>query len=194
MEARRKSLMENAALYDPSVFENRRPTVDVYGAVKTARVGQVWEHRTGASAAGVHRQSQAGISPGPYGAYSICLSGRYNDEDRGDRIVYTGTGGQADDFGNPTGHPTEDQSEDHPMNKSLIMSTKTGKPVRVLRGPDPRSEYAPKMGYRYDGLYTVRNWWTDASKPHPVTKRSFALLKFELERVSGQPPLARRTV
>ncbi len=140
MEARRKSLMENAALYDPSVFENRRPTVDVYGAVKTARIGQVWEHRyvvalfifyrvltvaisTGASAAGVHRQSQAGISPGPYGAYSICLSGRYNDEDRGDRIVYTGTGGQADDFGNPTGHPTEDQSEDHPMNKSLIVGS-----------------------------------------------------------------------
>ncbi|KAF9030548.1 SRA-YDG [Hymenopellis radicata] len=194
MEARRKSVMLNPDLFPPEALKVQRPSADVYGPVKTVGVGHLWENRKGACAAGVHRKTQAGISPGPHGAYSICLSGRYDDEDHGDRIVYTGTGGQADDFGKPTGHPTEDQSEDDPMNLSLIMSIATAKPVRVLRGPDAHSDFAPKVGYRYDGLYFVRNWWTESSKPHPVTKKSCILLKFELERLPGQPPLARRTV
>ena len=40
---------------------------------------------------------------------------------------------------------------------NLQISAKTGRPVRVIRGARLNSRYAPYMGFRYDGLYTVHN-------------------------------------
>jgi hypothetical protein len=34
-------------------------------------------------------------------------------------------------------------------------------PVRVIRGSDLESPYAPKSGYRYDGLYWVTDYWRE---------------------------------
>lgn len=48
-----------------------------------------------------------------------------------------------------------DQSFEHKLNKTLKASADTKNPVRVIRGFKLPSEYAPKEGYRYDGLYVV---------------------------------------
>jgi E3 ubiquitin-protein ligase UHRF1 len=97
----------------------------------------------------------------------------------GDR-TYTGTGGYGDDKrygGNNSSWGSsiqvEDQTFGHKDNEALYVrssrlangacltvlqiSWELGKPVRVIRGHDLGSKYAPQAGYRYDGLYKVIN-------------------------------------
>jgi E3 ubiquitin-protein ligase UHRF1 len=37
------------------------------------------------------------------------------------------------------------------------MSSETGKPVRVIRGHELESKFAPWEGFRYDGLYICKS-------------------------------------
>ena len=39
-----------------------------------------------------------------------------------------------------------------------------GLPVRVIRGWELQSEFAPPRGYRYDGLYYVADAWQEGGK------------------------------
>ena len=56
-------------------------------------VGTWWATRIECNHANVHRPTVAGIHPGPEGAYSIALSGGYEDDiDMGDCFTYTGEG------------------------------------------------------------------------------------------------------
>jgi len=105
----------------------------------------------------VHIMSTAGIAGNiTEGAYSIVLSSGYTDNvDNGEVISYTGTGGGGgDNFGHAVAL-ISDQSFDHPQNKALLRSQYTQRPVRVIRGHNRTSKYAPEVGYRYDGLYKV---------------------------------------
>ena len=72
-----------------------------------------------------------------------------------------------------TAPQSSDQSFEHRDNKALLVcvslrhalaecnlvclqrSVETQNPVRVIRGFKLKSKYAPREGYRYDGLYTV---------------------------------------
>ncbi|KAG6919712.1 hypothetical protein DXG01_002658 [Tephrocybe rancida] len=96
---------------------------------------------------GLHTKSFAGISGSTaLGAFSIVVSGGYaDDDDQGDLLVYTGTGGQNDSF---SGHSeqTEDQTFAHNDNRALLKSAETKRPVRVIRGSESRSKYAPEIG------------------------------------------------
>lgn len=67
-----------------------------YGPIPGIEVGMTWKFRMQVSAAGVHRPSMAGIhGRSSDGAYSIILSGGYEDDlDDGDTIIYTGSGGR----------------------------------------------------------------------------------------------------
>ncbi|KAF8556214.1 SRA-YDG [Imleria badia] len=116
----------------------------------------------------VHRSIMAGICGNSVdGAYSIALSSLYkDDEDGGDVIIYTGSGGRKrwSDSNPPKrlrlGPQTMDQSWDDPPNKALIVSCLSGNPVRVIRSWRCPSQYAPVKGFRYDGLYRVASYWT----------------------------------
>ena len=56
-------------------------------------VGTWWATRIECNHANIHRPTVAGIHPGPDGAYSIALSGGYEDDiDMGDCFTYTGEG------------------------------------------------------------------------------------------------------
>lgn len=122
------------------------------GEVPGVSVGQAYESRVLASEAEVHRPRIAGIcGTKKAGAESIVLSGGYkDDEDYGDVIVYTGHGGQ-----DGAGNQVSDQSLDDSGNAALVTSYLQGLPVRVIRGSQSESAYAPQSGYRYDGLYRV---------------------------------------
>jgi len=125
------------------------------GAVPGVEVGQEFASREEAYAAGVHGQLQAGIyGTKKRGAGAICLSGGYkDDEDYGDVIVYTGHGGR-DSRKKQVAHQTLADSG----NSALVTSYLEGLPVRVLRGYQPRTKYSPKEGYRYDGLFRIREY------------------------------------
>ncbi|KAH6684298.1 hypothetical protein B0J14DRAFT_664166 [Halenospora varia] len=64
------------------------------------------------------------------------------------------------------------------------LLTQHGKPIRVLRGSQLKSKYAPEGGIRYDGLYTMDSHSHKIVNPHTNTYR----LKLSLKRCGGQLP------
>lgn len=161
---------------------------NVYGAIPGVEIGTVWQMRLECSAAGVHRPTVAGIHGGPEGAYSLALSGGYEDDiDLGECMTFTGEGGRdlKGTKNNPKNLRTAPQSKDQVLvrgNLALSKSVESALPVRVIRGYKSRSAYAPEEGYRYDGLYQVERYW------YTVGMSGFGVYKFVLTRLKHQPP------
>jgi hypothetical protein len=133
----------------------------VFGDIPGYPEGTYFASRVEASRAGVHRPTQGGISGSTKeGADSIVVSGGYEDDrDLGAEIVYIGHGGRDPE----TGEQVADQ-ELSTGNLALIRSGDNDLPVRVVRGANSRSQFAPKAGYRYDGLYRVAEYWQQKGK------------------------------
>ncbi len=148
------------------------------GDVPNVESGQEFSTRRLAHEAGVHRPLQAGIcGTKRTGAESIVVSGGYkDDEDYGDVIVYTGHGGQ-----DGAGNQVSDQSLDDSGNAALVTSYLEGLPVRVLRGYQSDSPYAPEAGYRYDGLYRVTRYGSKLGID------GFLIWQFRLEAYEDTP-------
>ncbi|WP_433426042.1 YDG/SRA domain-containing protein [Microtetraspora malaysiensis] len=127
----------------------------IFGHIKGQPVGTTYNNRRELHDAGVHAPLQAGISgTGKEGADSIVVSGGYvDDEDYGDTIVYTGHGGRDAN----TGRQVRNQELSDPGNAGLVRSELEGLPVRVIRGRNPDSPYAPTSRLRYDGLFRVES-------------------------------------
>ncbi|KAI9513217.1 PUA-like domain-containing protein [Russula earlei] len=167
-----------------------------FGHIPNITVGTWWETREYCSNDAIHAPWVAGISGSNEGAYSVALSGGYEDDvDLGECFTFTGSGGRAlkGTKSNPknlrTAPQSSDQSFENPFNKALKISSETGKPVRVIRGYKLNSPYAPVEGYRYDGLYIVEKAWMERG----LNDSGFQVCKFIFRRVPGQPPLAMRT-
>jgi E3 ubiquitin-protein ligase UHRF1 len=65
-------------------------------------------------------------------------------------------------------------------NAALALNCDNGKPVRVIRGFKLDSPYAPASGYRYDGLYDVKKYWSETGLS------GFLVWKFALVRCPDQ--------
>jgi putative restriction endonuclease len=124
-----------------------------------------------------HRNWGSGIDGnGKEGAAAIVLSGGYEDDfDSGDEIIYTGAGGNDPN----TGKQIEDQTWKNRGNAGLLKSMNEGLPVRVIRGFNHKSEFSPKVGYTYAGLYSVVDAWEEKGKS------GYKICRFRLE-YSGQ--------
>ena len=154
----------------------------IFGHVPGYPEGSTFATRAELSEAGVHRPLVAGISGSERdGADSIVLSGGYEDDrDLGDEILYTGHGGR-----DPrTGVQVSDQAL-RGGNLALAKSSLGGLPVRVVRGAGHDSPYSPKVGYRYDGLYAVNDYW------HEPGRSGFRIWRFGLTKLSNGPSAAR---
>ncbi|KAI0372135.1 hypothetical protein BV20DRAFT_1112094 [Pilatotrama ljubarskyi] len=194
----------------PSI--KRTKPSNVFGHIPGVPVGSTFENRLFLHHSSVHSGILAGIAGSKHeGCYSVVLSGGYEDDkDEGYKFTYTGCGGRDRKNGekvrtsslctgsgitfaydaSPTqpreGPQTCDQSWDNSRNMSLKVSAYTKKPVRVVRGYNSSSDFAPAQGYRYDGLYVVENAWMD------IGKSGFKVCKFTLKRLPNQPPIPRR--
>lgn len=110
----------------------------------------------------------AGIWGAQEGAYSIVLSGGYEDDiDELDYILYTGQGGQDAPGGKQVDHQDFTKG-----NKGLQLSCDYNRPVRVTRGH--QIENGPNDGYRYDGLYYVQKY------ERVIGQRGFYICRFHL--------------
>ena len=124
--------------------------------------GHEFANRLELWAAGIHRQTQAGISGRQGGgAESIVLSGGYeDDEDWGTVIIYTGRGGRSAE--------TNQQVADQMLtgaNLELVRNEQLGLPLRVTR----KVTTGYSSFYRYDGLYrVVRHWAENGKSGHRV--------------------------
>ncbi|KAI0711829.1 PUA-like domain-containing protein [Cerioporus squamosus] len=169
----------------------RTTASDVFGHIPGIPVGSTFENRLFLHHTSVHTGIMAGIAGSmETGCYSIVMSGGYEDDvDNGYHFIYTGCGGRDRSDGEKPrdGPQTCDQSFENSRNASLRLSAKTKKPVRVVRGYKSTSDFAPTRGYRYDGLYVVEEAWLD------VGKSGFRVCKFRFRRLSGQPPIPRRS-
>ncbi|KAJ6602743.1 PUA-like domain-containing protein [Mycena vulgaris] len=186
LEELRRRFAQDKNLYLPrgTLAESNMAIDTRYGQPKKIPIGARWETRQECSEAGVHKPTMAGISGSKDGAFSIVMSGAYEDAtDDGETFVYIGTGGKQDSAFGASGPQVADQSMDHKHNKSLVKSLENGRHVRVVRGPNKESPWAPVEGYRYDGLYSVLEAWEDKGRS------GFKVCKFRFVRVPGQPPL-----
>ncbi|KAF9483689.1 SRA-YDG [Pholiota conissans] len=174
--------MANADLFDPTLI--KREIDPRFGEIKGVKVGTLFDNRKACAAKGVHSKPMAGISGTvKEGAFSIVLASGYKDDkDEGETFIYTGTGGQEDSFSGG-GPQVEDQTFDHPDNAALKKSVETKRPVRVIRGPNRDSKYAPAKGYRYDGLYIVEDAYMGKSKD------GYQICQYHLRRLPDLPPL-----
>lgn len=134
----------------------------VFGEISDIQEGHWFENRKAMMPSGFHRNWAAGIDGnGREGVAAIVLSGGYeDDEDLGNEIIYTGAGGNDPN----TGKQIEDQTWENRGNAGLLVSMDQGLPVRVIRGHNHKSDFSPKTGYRYAGLYSVVDAWTKTGK------------------------------
>lgn len=137
--------------------------------------GTQFANRRELGASGIHRQIQAGIAwTNSEGAYSIVLSGGYeDDEDYGTVIVYTGEGGRDSD----TGKQIADQALSG-GNLALARSKLEGTPINVTRGYKHTSPYSPATGYQFAGKYVVTEYWPETGKS------GYRIYRFRLEAVN----------
>jgi putative restriction endonuclease len=152
-----------------------------YGEIPGVPVGAQFQNRLELRLAGVHRAPMAGIvgTATSEGAESIVLNGGYEDDlDEGEVIVYTGHGSN-----DPvTGKQIADQQLTR-ANAALARNIVTGTPVRVIRGFRNAGPNSPTEGYRYDGLYSVEDYWQETGRS------GYRIWRFRLRRV-GQPEMA----
>jgi putative restriction endonuclease len=140
----------------------------VFGPVPGIASGHEFANRLELWSAGVHRQTQAGISARQgRGAESIVLSGGYeDDEDLGAVIIYTGRGGRSAE--------STQQVADQTLagaNRELARNILTGLPVRVTR----KVREASRTFYRYGGLYRIVSYWAE------LGKSGYRIWRFRLE-------------
>jgi len=158
----------------------------IFGSIEGISEGHLFLSRLELSESAVHRPLQAGISGSEReGADSIVLSGGYeDDEDMGDVIIYTGHGGRDP----KTSQQISDQLLRN-QNLALAKSCVSGQPVRVIRGHSHRSQYSPKFGYRYDGLYRVESYWRSRGRSGHIVWR-FRLVKLQIAEqiLEAKPP------
>lgn len=153
--------------------------VDYYfGELEGHPVGSTYPGRREAMYAGLHDNWVPGISGQPdQGADCIALNKGYiDDEDHGDWILYTGAGGNDPSTKRQIAH----QEITHHHNAALVYSEENGLPVRVLRGYKGEKPYAPKTGYRYDGLYKVTRHWAETGRD------GFRIWRFHLVRLTPE--------
>jgi putative restriction endonuclease len=142
----------------------------VFGSIAGILPGHEFANRLELWGAGVHRQTQAGISARQGGgAESIVLSGGYeDDEDWGSVIIYTGRGGRSAE--------TNQQVADQTLtgaNLELVRNEQEGLPLRVTR----KVTTGYSSFYRYAGLYRVVSHWAELGKAgHRVWRFRLELL------------------
>lgn len=142
------------------------------------KVGDWWPKQICALRDGAHGAKISGISGNSAdGAFSIVLSGLYDnlDADRGDTLYYCGS--HSIDNKNPTTPKNSCYTE------ALRHSIGTKKPVRVLRSSRSNSPWSPTHGIRYDGLYVVTG---------EEMKRNYlggAYVRFRMDRITKQPAI-----
>ena len=141
----------------------------MFGHIEGIKVGDTFQSRRELADAGLHAPLMSGIWGAQEGAYSIVLSGGYEDDiDELNYILYTGQGGQDTPGGKQVSHQTFTKG-----NKGLQLSCQYNLPVRVSRGYQIKN--GPQSGYRYDGLYYVESY------ERLLGQRGFYICRFHLQ-------------
>lgn len=158
------------------------------GVVPGVEIGDRFYYRIELAVVGLHRPPQTGIDymkrNGDILATSIVASSNTDNMSNADELVYVGEGGISN---NSKFH--EDQKLVR-GNLAMRNSIRVKNPVRVIRKvtasfSDTELTTSTPEIFVYDGLYVVQSC-TEGHGDHGRT-----IFKFKLERMPGQPPIAR---
>lgn len=135
--------------------------------------GQWWPTLLTAYRDGAHGDNMKGIVGAKgEGAYSCLISTGegYENVDHGEWVLYCGTDSASGAITTET--------------EWLLENEKNGRPVRFIRSHNVGGQWAPEIGFRYDGLYNVESHeMMDA--PASLRQRH----RFKLVRTPGQDPI-----
>ena len=147
----------------------------IFGGLRDVIEGDLFKSRIDLAMSKVHKPIQAGISGSENeGADSIVISGGYeDDEDLGHIIIYTGQGGRSNELKVQVANQMLTKG-----NKGLAISCEKQLPVRVIRKVNEKPSSSNEEGYRYDGLYSVTDYW------HEKGKSGFIIWRFRLEKIN----------
>lgn len=137
--------------------------------------GQWWPHQICTIVDGAHGSTEGGIyGHVGKGAYSCIISeGKdYPNVDHGEDVTYFGT------------YSAKLDGTISPGTSMLIETFNNKQPVRFIRSSKEDSPYAPKLGFRYDGLYEIKGY----KRTDPVTSLRQGH-SFHLVRLPGQDPI-----
>lgn len=173
-----KEQQRNADKIDPNY--PHREHANYYGSGNLLN-GQWWPTQLATMRDGCHGSSQGGIhGAAGKGAFSIVLSGgnKYNDEDLGSEIWYSGTDGSNGQMTGNTRRMVESFEGIQDDNGDRVKHS-----VRVVRSHNLETSNAhrPDRGFRYDGLYNVVQM--------KVVDKEKQIIKFRLVRLPGQDPI-----
>ena len=159
--------VKEEAQLNPS-WSNKNVINYTYGPISGFLPGSWWGIRMDCSRDRVHDPFDENIQNGPFGVTSVCTSSANlnKDVDFGNSLTLTGQ------------RYVDGKCEKDP----LIKNYKSQIPLRLLRSYNLSNEFAPKTGYRYDGLYVVTNVWIG------VNSDSDKYYKFALLRLNDQEP------
>lgn len=77
---------------------------------------------------------------------------------------------------------TESDTSSPTKNTNLMLEAEANKnQIRLFRSEKKGSDYAPKKGIRYDGLYVVTG--------HEILNKATGMYRFRLERCPDQDPI-----
>ncbi|XP_074113503.1 uncharacterized protein LOC141536699 isoform X2 [Cotesia typhae] len=139
-----------------------------YGVIEGFPSGSWWGIRMDCARDKVHKSFDNDIDEGIFGVASICTShvNTTNDVDLGTYLTFTGG--------------KYNQSK---PNDPLLTNFNNHIPLRLIRSYNLANEFAPKTGYRYDGLYIVASCWIGIN-----AKDSTRHYKYALARLNHQEP------
>ncbi|XP_012152950.2 uncharacterized protein LOC100881771 [Megachile rotundata] len=137
-----------------------------YGPISGFPSGSWWGIRMDCSRDRVHDPFDENFQNGPFGVTSICTSSVNLNEDV--------------DFGNYLTVTGQKYLNGKLDKDPLVKNYENQIPVRLIRSYNLLNEFAPKTGYRYDGLYIVTKFWIG------VNSDSTKYYKFALLRLNNQ--------
>ena len=132
--------------------------------------GQWFPNQMLACIHGAHGSPDAGICGDvKNGAYSVVVSGGYQNADEGEKLKYWGTEGT--------------EKEPSVRTKYMMESCKSKRPIRVIRseGLPATNIYRPTKGLRYDGLYLIDDY--------ELREEKTSHYRFNMTRMDGQGPI-----
>ncbi|KAK0611253.1 PUA-like domain-containing protein [Immersiella caudata] len=166
--------------FDPRYFSQKRDA-KVIGA-NGLQPGTWWPLQLCAVFHGAHGSAGGGISGSEEtGCFSIIVSGKsaYHDMDKDDgETLYYSADNSLDNVDRQRVLVTTNKT------KSLQVSLRTGRPVRVLRSAGKNRAFAPIVGIRYDGLYRV------AAENMKTNSKGGKYRQFKLVRLPNQRAFA----
>ncbi|XP_053594806.1 phosphatidylinositol 4-phosphate 5-kinase [Microplitis demolitor] len=163
-----KRLGNNKITSDVRLLNHIGNEAVIYGSIEGFPSGSWWGIRMDCARDKVHTCFDKDIDEGIFGVASICTShvNNTNDVDLGTYLTFTG------------GKYNYDKPCD-----SLLNNFNNHIPLRLIRSYNLANEFAPKTGYRYDGLYIVASCWIGIN-----AKDSSKYYKYALARLNYQEP------